>query len=76
MLIAIMSETFAENNEIKQKARVKSHLRFVIDHWWVNPIIDQQKVQYLITAFNKEDEDQEVETLINIENKLDKLYIK
>lgn len=71
-----MGETFAANNEIKQMARLKNHLRFVIDHWWVDPIKDKEKIQYLITAFYKEDEDQDVETLNNIEKLLNRLYLK
>ena len=57
MLIAIMGETFAANNETKKMQQLKSHLRFVMDNWWIDPIKDKHKIKYLITAFLKEDDD-------------------
>ena len=76
MLIAIMGETFAENNQVKQMAQLKNHLRFVMDHWWVDPIADKHKIQYLITAFHKEDEAEEVEILNHLEAKISDLDVK
>ena len=51
MLIAIMGETFSNNNEIKHKTTIQSHLRFVLNNWWRRPIPNEKKVVYLITAF-------------------------
>lgn len=56
MLIAIMGETFSNNNEIKHKTTIQSHLRFVLNNWWRDPIKDKTKVVYLITAFLREDD--------------------
>ena len=59
MLIAIMGETFSVNNEVKDVQMLRSHLQFVMDNWWINPIEDKATIKYLITAFLKEDESQE-----------------
>ena len=63
MLIAIMGETFAVNNEVKDIQTLRSHLQFVMDNWWIEPIDDKQTIKYLITAFKKEDENQEQEMI-------------
>ena len=38
MLIAIMGETFTENNEVAEQNRIREHLRFVMDHWYMQPV--------------------------------------
>ena len=63
MLIAIMGETFASNNETKKMQNLRSHLRFVMDNWWIDPIKDKHKIKYLITAFLKDDAEDEIEIL-------------
>ena len=63
MLIAIMGETFAVNNEVKQVQQLKAHLTFVIENWWIDPIEEKNKIKYLICAFLKDEEKLEVEIL-------------
>jgi hypothetical protein len=63
MLIAIMGETFSKNNETKHISFIKSHLQFVLDNWWKDPLTDKQRINYLITAFTKDDEDDGSEVL-------------
>jgi len=38
MLIAIMGETFSKNNEKRRKQQVQSHLRFVLETLYLDPI--------------------------------------
>ena len=66
MIIAIMNGINEENNEIKDKLNSKSHLRFILDTWWYNPLEKQYKhiyPRYLITAFIKEDQDEHQEKM-------------
>ena len=66
MLIAIMSETFAKNNETKHIQSLKSHLQFVLDNWWRDPLKDRHRIRYLITAFNRDDDSQNPNTIEDI----------
>jgi len=70
MLIAIMGDTFGKNNEIKEMAQCKSHLRFVIDNWWTNPIKDRDQIQYLICAFLKDDDNEDSEILQKVRDEV------
>lgn len=63
MLIAIMGETFSKNNETKHISFIKSHLQFVLDNWYQDPIKDKHRINYLITAFVKDDENEDSEVL-------------
>jgi len=38
MLIAVMGETFSSNNEVKDRLKTQSHLRFVVDNLWMDAI--------------------------------------
>jgi len=58
-LIAIMGQTFSDNNDVKDKDTLRSHLRFVLSNWWMDPIKDKERTQYLITAFLKENDDED-----------------
>jgi len=51
MLIAIMGESFAQNNENKEAKKKMSQLAFVVDNWWIDPIKNKEKIVYLIAAF-------------------------
>ena len=66
MLIAVMGETFSSNNEVKDRLKTQSHLRFVVDNLWMDAIEDKDKITYLIAAFVKEDEDEDVEMLKDV----------
>ena len=66
MLIAIMGETFSKNNEIKEVQMAKSHLSFVMDNWWIDPIKDKEKIRYIIAAELKDDDNEETEILMEL----------
>ena len=66
MLIAIMGETFAQNNEIKKKSQVRNHLRFVLDNSWMDPIEDKDKITYLITSYLSTETNHESEVIKDI----------
>jgi len=70
MLIAIMGETFAKNNEIKYKKKIKDHLGFVMDNWqFLNQAIpNHRQIKYIITAFLQEEQNNETSKLKKIEN--------
>lgn len=58
MLIAIMGETFTENNEVAEQNRIREHLRFVMDHWYKNPPEIKNKdgsANYLVSALLNEE---------------------
>ena len=70
MLIAIMGETFAKNNQIKYKKKIKDHLSFVMDNWqFLNQAIpNHNQIKYIITAFLQEEQNNEINKLKKIEN--------
>lgn len=58
MLIAIMGETFTENNEVAEQNRIREHLRFVMDQWYKNPPEIKNKdgsANYLVSALLNEE---------------------
>lgn len=59
MLIAIMGETFGVNNEIKRITQIKSHLRFVLDNSYLQPIDNKENITYLISAFLSKEENED-----------------
>jgi arginine exporter protein ArgO len=63
-LIAIMGQTFSDNNDVKEMDTTRSHLRFCLSNWWMNPIPHKDTTQYLITAFLKEGDDDEEQSEI------------
>ena len=68
MLIAIMGETFAENNLIEDQTKLKKKLQFVVDNWYTNALgSDMKRITYIITAIYNEEDDEEVEILKEIE---------
>ena len=58
MLIAIMGETFSNRREVADQIRIKDHLNFVMDNWHMANMSfeDIDKVKYVITAFNIDEE--------------------
>ena len=38
MLIAIMGDTFSKNNVISNQLKIRDHLQFVLDNWYLNEI--------------------------------------
>ena len=63
MLIAIMGETFGVMNERAEVEKAKSHLSFVMDNWWIDPIRNKNKIRYIISAQMKDDDDEAYEVL-------------
>ena len=70
MLIAIMGETFAKNNEIQDQVMIKSHLAFVIDNLWISAIKNKEQVKYVIACFSMDEDLDEEDLLINIEKQI------
>lgn len=66
MLIAIMGETFSENNETKDIQQTRSHLSFVLQNWYMDAIPDKDKARYLISALLREEDSEQTEILENI----------
>lgn len=66
MLIAIMGETFSKNNETKDIQTTRSHLAFVMDNWFIDPIKNKNRIKYLVVAFAKEEENVESEMLMKL----------
>ena len=79
MLIAIMGEAFAENNKIKQRQKIQSHLKLVLDNLWMTDVIkDSSRVKYLIVSFTSQEEDEDEDQLSTIAQKTHEMgnYIK
>ena len=73
MLVAIMGETFAQNNEIKKKAQIRNHLRFVLDNSWMEPIENKDKITYLITSYLSTESNHESEVIKDIHETIMKM---
>lgn len=73
MLIAIMGETFSQNNEIKKKAQIRNHLRFVLDNSWMEPIENKDKITYLITSYLSTESNHESEVIKDIHENIMKM---
>ena len=63
MLIAIMGETFSEMTANEEVQKAKSHLSFVMDNWWIDPIKGKNKIRYIIAAQMKDEDDEAYEIL-------------
>ena len=59
MLIAIMGESFSQNNEIAAAKKRMQQLAFVVDNWWIDPISadEKQNLVYIIGGFHNKEED-------------------
>ena len=71
-----MGNTFSIRNEIASEIRVRDHLKFVIDNWYLSDLAfeNKRKLNFIITAlaiddgyYNKE------ETIADIERKIEVL---
>jgi hypothetical protein len=69
MLIAIMGNTFSQRNEVADQIKMKDHLGFVIDNWYLMSYAlgDTKQIKYIITAFHANEEEDDNEMLQNIE---------
>jgi hypothetical protein len=76
MLIAIMGETFAKNSEAADKNRMREHLSFIMDNWWRDPIKeDKYKINYLVTAFLNEEDEEDVEILKDLQEAVNEMRL-
>tara|TARA_B110000285_G_C14704136_1_gene414769 strand:+ start:247 stop:552 length:306 start_codon:yes stop_codon:yes gene_type:complete len=79
MLVAIMGNTFATRIAILDDIIIQDHLFFVVDNWHLLNIaflMKTKSVKYIITAFFKEDEEDENQEMLNIlDSSLDKIDI-
>ena len=70
-----MSNTFAERNPDVDKIRIKSHLIFVIQHWYLNYLAINQNsdsIKYIIVALlNQEAENSENNRINMIQKRTD-----
>jgi len=67
MLIAMMGDSFSQNNEIAESKKKMSQLEFVVDNWFINPIEDKKHIVYILAAFT-------INEKIEVEGKIDELY--
>ena len=70
MLIAIMGESFSNDNSIRDILMSKSHLQFVLDNKWLDALVEKDKIIYLITGFLSEKEQEEIEILHELKTHL------
>ena len=72
MLIAIMGETFANCKEVGDLVKVRDHLAFVIDNWYLSPVSipDKEQLVFIVTAFLVKQETDENELLNNLKEKI------
>ena len=76
MLIAMMGETFGNFNAIKSEIKVRDHLSFVMDNWYLNDLSigkDIKFMKYIVTAFLVTGDDEGHEMLKIVDSKLDSL---
>ena len=75
MLIAMMGESFAKNNEEGDTKKKMSHLEFVVNNWYLDPIPNKDKIVYIIAAKAVEAEDDTDERFDNLEKLLGRVLI-
>ena len=69
MLIGIMTATFAETRLVADQRRTKEHLLFILDNDWMNKLLpykQDQNINYLVTAFMNEEDEEDVEIIKDI----------
>lgn len=77
MLIAIMTQTFEENQEIQNLIISKTKLRFVIDNFKLFKPFgtdeEKQKISYIVTALLNEEEEEDIELIKEVHEDFDNL---
>ena len=77
MLIAIMSETFAKNSEAADQNRMREHLHFIMDNWWMDPLGERRsRINYLVTAFLNEEDEEDVEILKELDELVNEMRVQ
>ena len=53
MIIAIMGDTFNRYNEMQSQLKIKDHLEFILDNWYLNEYQKDhnKKIKYIFCAF-------------------------
>ena len=75
MLIAMMGESFAKNNEEGETKTKMSHLEFVVNNWYLDPLKDKERIVYIIAAKAVEGTDDTDERFDALEKRLDRVLI-
>jgi hypothetical protein len=73
MLIAMMGESFAKNNEEGESKKKMSQLEFVVNNWYIDPIKDKEQIVYIISAKACEEEDHSDERFDHVDSQLERL---
>lgn len=80
MLIAYMGETFGANNEVKEQIKIKDHLSFIMDNWYLKEVSlgNIKNIKYIIAAIPVSDSSEDEDNLAVVQNDLEamKLQIK
>ena len=60
-----MGETFGSRNEVAEQIKIKDHLAFVMDNWYLKDYAlgDPKLIKYIITAFHVSEEVEDNEML-------------
>lgn len=75
MLIAMMGESFAKNNEEGETKKKMSHLEFVVNNWYLDPIKEKERIVYIIAAKAVEGSDDTDERFDALESMMERVLI-
>ena len=69
MLIAIMGETFGNCKEVGPLVKIRDHLAFILDNWYLNnlAIPEKKSLVFIVTAFLVKSETDNDEILKRLE---------
>ena len=72
MLIAIMSSVYNERQEVANQVRIRDHLIFVVDNWYLRDIAfkDYEQIKYIICAFLQKREFSEQKLIHHIHDEI------
>lgn len=75
MLIAYMGETFSKNNEVAEQIKIKDHLSFIMDNWYLKDISlgDVKQIKYIIAALPVSDQLDDDDVLAKIDKSVDEV---
>ena len=61
-----MGDIFSTTKENKEANKKMSQLAFVVENWWIDPIINKDQIMYLIAAFKIDEDDDSDEQRFNL----------
>ena len=78
MLIAIMGDTFGQRNLVADQVKMKDHLAFIIDNWYLKDysLGDTSQIKYVITAFHIDDSSPGNERIEHLQSTLEEVKDK